>query len=602
MSKEISTKDNQVKVKRKFKRNASHNRILRGGVTYSPLELLENENSLFWNSVHDGQIKEVRPDSILVSVAKNGQTIMALVKNEELFKKERTLNEFIRIYLEDVLEPKEGEIHLFRGSEIKAIDLDLLEKAQKAYKDHELVKAYVFGHIKGGYTCALFANDRDEAESGFGLRAFLPFTQTAIRKMEGLGNDEDHAIDVYITDLNPILGNIVISRRELLVNQRKVEQEAFFKAHKLYDIVSGVVSAVMPYGVFVSLGPVDAFLHISDITWAKKLRANDLPKVGESITGKIIGIDEENKKVKLSIKDLNADPWQNIDKYYRPGMEVMGTIVAFADFGAFLSLQDGVEGLVHLGEMTWSRIKHPSQHFKIGDQVKALVLRVDRDAKRISLSTKALEQSPVERLSGKFPVGTVLKTKIASIHDFGLFVELEKDTNGLVPRSEISWSGSEEPLEKSFSVGQEIEVAVLGYDSKRQRVSCSIKRLTEDPWPKWKNKYRRGSTHTVKVTSLIRNGAICELETGLTGFCPKNQLITTENELARPIIKEGESMEVVITQFESMHHRISLSQKAVIDTQTKKAYAEYLSEQNKAGSKTTLADAIKNIGIKINKS
>lgn len=589
---------------KKKKRKVSNNKKLaKPGVSYADDELLAVEGAPFWNAVHEGHIKAILADGVMVSVAKDKGMIDVFVPSEELCAgKDRAIGTSLRVYLEDAIAAHANNERPFSGSEIKAVELDLMERAQNARAVNETIKGYVVGEIKGGYSVALFAESREDAENGFGLRAFLPLGRTGLRRTEGLRDGDEREINVQIAEFEPRRGNIVISRRELLAVSRKKDEDAFFASHAVGDDISGTVSAVMPYGAFVSLGAVDGFLHISDISWDKKPRLKELVPVGKQIRAKIIGIDQQTKKVKLSMKDMNADPWQSIERIFKPGSEVEGDIVAFAEFGAFVKLKDGVEGLIHVGEITWNRIKHPSQHFKIGEHVKALVLRVDKEARRISLSTKALEMSPVERLSGQFPVGAVLKTKIVSIHDFGLFVELDESSQGFVPRSEATWMRSEDPLEKTFSVGQEVEAAVLGYDSRRQRVSCSIKRANEDPWQKWKNQFRRGSVHRVKVLEIKRAGVLCQLDGDLTGFCPRSQMAEGDNETARLNVKVGDEIEVVVTACDPMRQRISISQREAAETETKKAYESYLNEQGRGAARTTLGDAFRNLNKSKGKS
>jgi small subunit ribosomal protein S1 len=580
----------------KKKRKVTKRPVVRDSVTYSASELETVEGQPFWNAVSTGKIKLINDDGLIVSIAKGADTLDVFVPTEELIAgHDRNVGQEIRVYVDDSLTAHANSDHPIVGSETKALDLDLLEQAAEAQKNHSVLPCYVVGEIKGGYVVALFAQNREQSERGFGLRAFLPLGRTGLRRDQVLPEHE-HELQVQISELDPARGNIVVSRREVLAEGRKLEAEKFFSTYKIGDQVSGVVTALMPYGAFVSLGGIDGFLHISDISWDKKPRAKDIVPVGKEIRAQIIGIDQVNKKVKLSIKDLNTDPWQNIEKIFKPGTEVSGSIVAFAEFGAFVKLQDGVEGLIHLGEITWSRIKHPSQQFKIGDPVKAAVLRVDKEARRISLSTKALELSPVERLSGMFPVGTVIKTKVVSIHDFGIFVELDEKSQGLVPRSEISWQRSEEPLDKSFTVGQELEVAVLGYDSNRQRISCSIKRLNDDPWIQWRQKFRRGTHHKVKVLQATRKGLLCQLDGELSAFCPASQLVSEDGE-QRVNVKVGDEIEVVVTACEPQNQRVSISQKAAAESETKQAYASYLSEQGQSRSRTTLGDAFKKLDI-----
>lgn len=597
LNKEVASKAKQQGNKPAVKnRRKGDKKSPRPSVIYGDDELSAVEAHPFWNYVHDGRVTAIKEDGIVVAMpSPRGGDIEVFVPDAELAQKsELKEQQNLRIYLDDTIP---GGEHPISGSQIKAIELDLLARAVEAREKRERINGYVVGAIKGGYSMALFAESREQAENGFGLRAFLPFGRTSLRRNDGLSDLEDHLVSVQISELDLARGNIVVSRRELLAEGRKKEEEEFFSKHQVGDQITGKVTAHMPYGVFVNLGPVDGFLHISDISWDKKPRLDQIVPVGKEVSAQIIGIDKEAKRIKLSIKGLNVDPWQNIEKTFKPGTEVEGTVVAFAEFGAFVKLQDGVEGLIHLGEISWNRIKHPSQRFKIGDHVKAAVLRVDKATRRISLSTKAIELSPVERLSGQFPIGTVLKTKVASIHDFGIFVELDEESQGLVPRSEISWSRSDEPLEKTFTVGQEIEVAVLGYDSNRQRVSCSIKRLNEDPWHKWKTMFKRGSVHKVKVLKVSRAGIECQLDGDLIGFCPRRELSEGENEQSKLNARVGDMIEIVVTQMDPIRQRVSISQKAAIESETKQAYESYLTEQSRVGARTTLGDAFKKIEL-----
>lgn len=606
MNKEVThhqSETNKADAPKKRKRKVQNKKLVKPGVSYADEELLAVEGVPFWNAIHDGNIKSILADGVMVSIAKDGGTIDVFVPSEELCAgRDLNVGQPLRIYLEDAIAAYADNERPFSGSEIKAVELDLMERAHRAIALHETIKGYVVGEIKGGYSVSLFAETRETAENGYGLRAFLPLGRTGLRRTQGLRAGDERAIDVQIAEFDAKRGNIVISRREILAESRKKDEDAFFASHSVGDEVVGQVTAMMHYGAFVNIGAVDGFLHVSDISWDKKPKLQELVPVGKQIRAKIIELNPETKKVKLSIKDLNADPWQSIEKVFKPGSEVEGDIVALADFGAFVKLKDGVEGLVHVGEITWNRIKHPSQHFKIGQHIKALVLRVDKEARRISLSTKALELSPVERLSGQFPVGAVLKTKIASIHDFGLFVELDESSQGFVPRSETTWIRSEDPLEKTFSVGQEVEVAVLGYDSRSQRVSCSIKRANVDPWQKWKNQFKRGSIHKVKVLEIKRAGVICELDNDLTGFCPRSQMAEADNEQGRLNVKVGDEMEVVVTACDPVRQRISVSQREAAESETKKAYQSYLNEQSRGAARTTLGDAFRNLNKSKGKS
>ena len=582
-----------TKTKKKRKLNKPRKEVI---YTDDELALVMENIGYQENTVCDAIVKLVQEDGLVVELEKHGTKIDAFVPKQELSKDEDWQKKSpIRILLEESLKITENSSEMPKASQIKAFELDLLQKARDFHKSKEIVNAYVVAEIKGGYSLALFVNDREEAEKGYGLRAFLPKRNTSLNHNDGNTNLENTLQQVTITNINLQEGNIVVSMRELLASEKQKAAEEFFANHKIADEVSGTVSSIMPYGAFIDLGLMHGFVHISDISWDKRPRIQSLLKEGDQIKAKIIELDTENKKVKLSMKDLVVDPWLNIEKHFELGSEVQGSIVGFADFGAFVKLEPSqVEGLIHIGEITWNRIRKPSDFFKIGDKINAAVLRIDKESKKLSLSTKALELSPVDRLSAQFPVGAVIKTKITGIHDFGVFIALDEKNNALVPRSEISWSRSNDDLNKTFQVGQEVEVAILRYDVEKQRATCSMKQLMGDPWQKYKIDYKKGSLHKTKIVSVTKAGVLCELQDGLFGFCPKNHLSSYSPESNRMTAKVGDEIEVVVTLCDAQTQKISLSQRAAVESETKKAYSNYLSQQNQSGKeKTTLADAFR---------
>lgn len=565
---------------------------------YTQEEISQISKEVFWDSIHEGRIKSIDGKKITATLLKGEHQIDVQIPNEELCAAtERKEGDCIRFYLEDEIKNVDASSeNPFIGSEIKAKELDLLAKAEDAFKNRETVTGYIVSEVKGGYCIALFASSRKEAEDGYGLKAFLPKALCSLSRFQEEPNEIKDIVEVKIAEIDPILGNIIVSKKELLVQDRVKLEEEFFKNHQVGDEIEGIVTSIMPYGAFLDLGCISGFLHASDVSWSKRPNIKNFLRVGEKVRTKIIELKPDEKKVKVSVKDLNSDPWLTIDEQFKPGTEVTGVIVAFADFGAFVRLQNGVEGLIHIGEICWNRIAHPSEVFKLGQVVNAAVLRVDKETRRISLSTKAIETSPVERLATQFPIGAVISTKVAAIKEFGLFVALSGDCVGLVPKNEISWMRIEQDLDKLYEVGQELEVVILGYEPKKQRATCSIKRLKSDPWQKFKKDYRKGSVHKAKVVSVVRAGVLCELGDGLTAFCPKNQLTSFSPESTRFSTKVGDEIEVYVTAIEPVTQRVTVSQKMAVESETKRAYAAYLDQQGKgSGDKTTLADAFRNL-------
>lgn len=538
---------------------------------------MESQKASVWNAIHSAEILSTEDAGLQLKIGE----IKAFLPKEELLFLNTPLGESVQVYLEN---PKRPTASIFKAQELSEI-----EAVSEAAKKNEPVSGMVIGPIKGGFSVSLLAKTRKEAEQGLGLRAFLPFSHVGLdMKMLPVLSDREPYL-FKIKDFKPEEGNIIVSRRSLLQKERREHEKAFWENTQVGQIVSGVVKSLVPYGAFVELDGADALLHVSDMSFEHHPIEGARVKIGQALQVKILEIDKKIKKVKVGLKQLKKDPWQQIEDEYKVGMDVTGTVVAFSDFGIFLHIADGLEGLVHSSEISWQRAKHPSSYFKIGDEVRARILRLDKEGHRISLSIKALEENPIHQLAEKFPVGTILKTKIVGIKEYGLFVQLDENITGMVHIGELSWTKSVEHPGELFKEGDEVEVAVMGFDAKRQRVSCSVKRTQPDPWIAWRSRYAKGTRHEVSVKRIVHNGFECELEPELTAFC-------SYKELGETTAKQGQKLNIEVVACDPVQQRISISVKARIDKEAREDYDDYLKRSQGQNSRATLGDALGNLG------
>lgn len=591
MSETQAAESTKKKRSRTFKKRPAEPRLTEYALDFKKIE--EMAKAEIYNNVCTAEVKEVTGE-VKVQVGTGDQAIMARVPTEEFGGVPPAVGSQIQVYLGDPPKAKEdGTQEIAEASYLKAKELTDFTKLEEAFREKAIVKGMIIGAIKGGFSVSLFTDNQQEASAGLGLRAFLPHRQAGFsaRDLPSIFSAEPY--ELSILDVSPQGGGVVVTRREVLQQERKALKKEFWNHVKVGDVVEGVVRHLVPYGAFVEVNGADGLLHASDLAWHKQPRLEEALTVGQTLRLKVIEADAEKKRLKLGLKQMMPDPWESIREHFRTGMQVEGTVVAIADFGIFMRLQDGIEGLIHLSEMSWQRFKHPSQKFKIGDTVKAVILSLDQAHHRISLSTKALEANPVELIAQKFPAGTVLKTKIAQVKDFGVFVELDSSVMGLVHVGELSWTKHIENPAEFYSEGQEIEVVVLGFDPERQRVSCSVKRLTEDPWGAWRTKYAKGTRHEVTVTKLNSYGAECELEPELIAFCSNKELSQEGAHRASDIVKVGQKLQVEVTNIDPAHHKVSVSVKARAEKEIREDYEQYMKKQNQSGAaKVTMADAM----------
>lgn len=369
--------------------------------------------------------------------------------------------------------------------------------------------------------------------------------------------------------------------------------------------MEGVVKNLTDYGAFVDLGGVDGLLHVTDMSWGRVQNPNGLFEVGQSVKVVVLKYDQENERVSLGMKQTQEDPWQMAQKDFPVGAKVRGKVVSLTDYGAFIELKPGVEGLIHVSEMSWTkRVKHPSKIVNIGDEVEALVLDIDQENKRISLGMKQVEPNPWTLLEEKYPIGTVIRGQVRNITDFGIFIGIEEGIDGLVHISDLSWTQRVKHPSDMFQRNDEVEAVVLNIDVQNERFSLGIKQLHEDPWGRIPQVYPRGARVTGKVSKVTDFGAFIEIEPGIDGLCHVSEFSEEHVEDPRTFLKPGDVVDVMIIDNDKEERKIGLSIKAVKKAEKGLDYRAYLAEQNNQGSKKgstnksssgmgTLGDALK---------
>jgi small subunit ribosomal protein S1 len=565
-------------------------------------ELAALAGAPLWQSVHDAVIADVTEAAVFVDVKPLGHApLRAAVKPGELAGKQT--GAAVRVRLGDP--PKTGDA-VPTASVLQAEALDHLDALKKAMDDKAAVPGFVVREVKGGFSVSLFAEDEDGVDHG--VRAFLPASQASLFRYGPRGEEiVGTAATFDLAELESERANVVVTRKRRLAAERKENVQKQLAEIKEGDVFKATVKSIVAYGAFLDVGGVDAMVHQSDLTWDGRARAQDVLKVGQTLDVKVIHKNPETGKIKVGVKQLAPDPWAEMRAAFAEGSVVKGTVVALADFGAFVRLSlprsgEHVEGLIHVSELSWTKVKHPSQKLHIGDEIDVKVLGLDTAARRISLSTKALERNPFEAVAEKFPEGTVVKAKVKSLADFGAFVELADGVDGMIHIGELSWIAHPNHPSELLNIGQEVEAAVVNIDIQKQRVGLSIKRTQPNPFDAWEKKYKKGARLKMKVTRVDDRGAHLEVEEGLTCFCPTRDLIGKEGdgrvERGQDAVRIGSMVDVQVLNFDRRFKKVSVSMRAVVDDDTREAYDEYKKKEASEGHKlNALADKLKNVKV-----
>ena len=470
-----------------------------------------------------------------------------------------------------LLERKEDDNGLITLSKEKADKLKAWRSVSKAFREGEIVDGTITSRIKGGLTVDI------------GISAFLPGSQVDIRPVRNLDRFIGKRFKFKVIKFNKKRSNIVLSRRALLEEERKALREETLKRLREGEILEGVIKNITDYGAFVDLGGIDGLLHITDISWGRIGHPTEKVSVGDTITVKVLHFDRERERVSLGLKQISPDPWEEVDEKYPVGSQVKGRVVSVTDYGAFVEIGEGVEGLVHISEMSWTKkIKHPSQVVGVGDIVDAVVLDVDVAKRRISLGMRQAEPNPWAVIEEKYPVGTRVKGKVKTITDFGVFVGFDEGIDGLIHISEMSWTKKIRDAGEIYKKGQEIEAVVLNIDRENERVSLGVKQLTEDPWEEIPSRYRIGDRVEGNVTNVTDFGVFVQLEDGIEGLIHVSELSKEKVENPSDVVKAGDSVSAMVINIDPRERKIGLSVKGLEEKDEKEDFERYMAAQRTA--------------------
>ena len=470
-----------------------------------------------------------------------------------------------------LLERKEDDNGLITLSKEKADKLKAWRSVSKAFREGEIVDGTITSRIKGGLTVDI------------GISAFLPGSQVDIRPVRNLDKFIGRQFKFKVIKFNKKRSNIVLSRRALLEEERKALREETLKRLTEGEILEGVVKNITDYGAFVDLGGIDGLLHITDISWGRIGHPTEKVSVGERVTVKVLHFDRERERVSLGLKQISPDPWEEVDEKYPVGSQVKGRVVSVTDYGAFVEIGEGVEGLVHISEMSWTKkIKHPSQVVGVGDIVDAVVLDVDVAKRRISLGMRQVEPNPWAVIEEKYPVGARVKGKVKTITDFGVFVGFDEGIDGLIHISEMSWTKKIRDPGEMYKKGQEIEAVVLNIDRENERFSLGVKQLTADPWEGIPSRYRIGDRVEGNVTNVTDFGVFVELEDGIEGLIHVSELRKDKVENPSDVVKVGDSVSAMVINIDPRERKIGLSVKGLEEKDEKEDFERYMAGQKSA--------------------
>src|SRR5262245_22548412 len=541
------------------------------------LDLYDNSfRHIAEGEVVKGTVLKVTETEVAVGVGIKPEGIIAI---DEFLDENRQVivqpGDVVDVLLERT-EDREGYVVLSRE---KAEKMKIWDEVEKAYSERKVVVGRVIERIKGGLAVDI------------GVRAFLPGSQIDVRPVRNLDALKGQDLRMRVIKVNKKRGNIVLSRKVLLE-----EENAEKKKHTLETLAEGkqlrgVVKNITDYGAFIDLGGIDGLLHITDMSWGRVGHPSEVLKVNDEIDVTVLKYDPATERVSLGHKQLVADPWSAVAERYPVGMRVSGKVVSLTDYGAFIELEPGVEGLIHVSEMSWSkRVKHPSKILNVGDSVEAMVLGVDATARRISLGLKQVEQNPWHELAEKYPVGTRIKGKVRNLTEFGAFVEVEEDIDGLIHISDMSWSKRIKHPSEVLKKGDVVDAMVLNIDAENQRLSLGLKQLATDIWDDFFSRHHAGDVVEGKVTRLTNFGAFVELDEGIEGLIHVSEFDDAHGQ-EKVELQVGETYQMKIIKLSPAERKIGLSIRALKSDEYRADWEAY--QESSGTGEATLGDHIR---------
>ncbi len=558
VNKKIVTPDDYEKAKNKFNNEE-----------YSQEEFLTLAN-LYADSFKDvkegevvkGKIVRIQGDKIILDVGFKSEG--SIPKNEFNESDEIKIGNDVEVVLESV-EDQEGNLVL---SKQRADFLRIWDRVVKAYDTGEIIQGKIIKRIKGGMVVDLM-----------GMEAFLPGSQIDIRPIRDFDAFVGETMDFKVVKVNVPTENVVVSHKVLVEEEISDQRAAILDSLEKGQILEGIVKAITDFGVFVDLGGVDGLIHITDLSWGRINHPSEIVKLDQTIKVVVTDFDEEKKRISLSLKKLLPHPWEDIENKYKVGDKVSGRVVSLTDYGAFIEIEKGIEGLIHNSEMSWTQhIKHPSQVVSMGQVVEAVILSLDKEEKKISLGIKQLEPDPWESLMQKYPVGSKHTGIARNLTNFGVFVELEPGVDGLVHISDLSWTKKIRHPGEVVKKGEKLDVIVLGVDVEQRKISLGHKQVIDNPWDNFEKLYAVGSVTDGKIVRIIEKGIIAELPENVDGFVPATQLSTSKIKNIANHFPVDDQIPLKVIEFDKENKKIVLSAIAALKEKSEEEIQNYITQ------------------------
>ena len=529
-------------------------------------------NTITEGTIVNGRILDITAKDVIVDIGFKSEGIVP--KEEFKNPDEIKIGDEVEVFLES-LEGKDGELLLSRR---RADFLRVWERVVSKYENDEIVEGVINRRIKGGMVVNLM-----------GIDAFLPGSQIDVKPIRDFDAFLGRTREFKIVKVNHARKNIVVSSRVLIEKEVAGKREEILSTLEKGQVRKGTVKNITDFGVFIDLGGVDGLLHITDLSWGRVNHPSELVKLDQELEVMILDYNEQKNRISLGLKQLQPHPWENVKEKYPIGQRIKGKVVSITDYGAFIELEKGIEGLIHISEMSWSQhVKHPSQLLSVGQEIDAVILNIEAEAKKISLGLKQLEPDPWEKVEERFPVGTTHRGTVRNLTQFGAFVELEEGVDGLVHISDLSWTKKVRHPSEIVKKGDEIDVVVLGINREERRIALGHKQVEDNPWETFEEKYAEGSETEGTVAKIIEKGVVVILPLGVEGFIPNQHLGLPKGQSAKDVYKEGDTIPAKVIEFDKENHRIVLSVSAYFKGKEKAEWEEYMSSHGV--EKTTLEE------------
>ena len=544
-------------------------------------ELYEQSlNQLQYVDVARGKVVQIKDDMVMVDV---GWKTEGFIPIGELKDAQGNIHLSVGDGIEVFIDKRDSDGNLIL-SKNKAAKLKIWDEIKNICENNVSIKGTVVEKVKGGLSVDI------------GIIAFLPGSHVDTRPIKDLDKFVGKTLDFKVLKYDRKRSNVVLSRRPIVASERETEKKDILSSIQEGNVVEGVIKNITDYGIFIDLGGIDGLLHVTDISWGRIAKPAESFHKGEKITVRVLSFDREKERVSLGLKQLTDNPWEQIIEKYPVSSIVEGKVVNLTDYGVFVELEPGVEGLVHISEMYWTReIKHPSKVLNIGETIKVVVLEVNPESKRISLSLKQTAPNPWEKLKEKYPVGTTVKGVVRNITNFGVFVGIEEGIDGLVHVSDISWKHRVTHPSEYFKKGQEVEAVVLNVDVDNEKFSLGIKQIEKNPWDELSQKYTPGSVVTGKITNFTDFGIFMEIEEGIEGLVHISEISQKRVKTSSELYAIGDTVSAVVKSIDPKSKKIRLSIKEMEAPAPTPASNQYINNKENIGS--NLGQALADVKI-----